>query len=198
LTALSPVDIVTYAVYLLGGAAKRVDTEDVAVKASEIAPGRFSWSKYPDQINLELVRVFLSDAKKPDKGQLLIGSGKTGWSLTPAGLDWVDDQKAAIQGSLLMTSPVRDSRKQSPGLTRYRNEKARIERTEAWDKWVGGRHHSLSEADAREVFRIDPYTDQRMLTEKMSRLLDLLRNDESLQAFLNVLVTLLPIRSDSQ
>ena len=39
--------------YLLGGETRRVDTEDIAVKANELAPGRFAWKKYPDQINLE-------------------------------------------------------------------------------------------------------------------------------------------------
>jgi hypothetical protein len=174
-----------------------VDTEDVAVKAAEIAPGRFAWSKYPDQINLELVRVFLSDAKKPEKGRLVIGSGKTGWSLTPAGLDWVREQAEAIEASLQTTSPVRESRRQSPALTRYRNEKVRIERSAAWDKWLRGNHDLLTEADAREVFRIDAYTDQRMQTEKMSRLLDLLRDDPPVLSFLNSLAVLLRVRSDS-
>lgn len=57
-------EIVTLAVYLLGGEAKVIDTEDVAVKANEIAPGRFTWRKFPEQINIENVRTFLSDAKK--------------------------------------------------------------------------------------------------------------------------------------
>src|SRR5689334_18326851 len=64
LTKLSQAEIVSLAVYRLGGAQRAVDTEDVAVEAHRIAPGRFSWKKYPDQINLELIRVFLSDAKK--------------------------------------------------------------------------------------------------------------------------------------
>jgi len=48
-------EIVTIAVFLLGGESHAVDTEDIAVKANEIAPGRFSWRKYPDQINIETV-----------------------------------------------------------------------------------------------------------------------------------------------
>ena len=53
--------IVTVAVYLLGGEARYIDTEDVAMKANELAPGRFSWIKYRDQINIkESVRLPLS------------------------------------------------------------------------------------------------------------------------------------------
>jgi hypothetical protein len=84
--ALSNHQIVTLAVYLLGGDAQRIETEDIAVKANELAPGRFAWRKYPDQINIENVRTFLSDAKKPKNGAYLIEAGKDGWILTEAGL----------------------------------------------------------------------------------------------------------------
>ena len=40
-------EIVTLAVYLLGGERQRVDTEDIAVKANELASGRFTWRRYP-------------------------------------------------------------------------------------------------------------------------------------------------------
>lgn len=50
-------EIVTLAVYLLGGHAQRVDTEDVAVKANALAPGRFTWRKYASQINLDAGRM---------------------------------------------------------------------------------------------------------------------------------------------
>ncbi|MFZ0829061.1 MAG: hypothetical protein WAO02_16730 [Verrucomicrobiia bacterium] len=52
--ALSNHEIVTLAVYLLGGDSKRIDTEDIAVKANELAPGRFNWRKYRDQTAAQL------------------------------------------------------------------------------------------------------------------------------------------------
>jgi hypothetical protein len=62
---LSNHEIVTLAVYLLGGGTHHIDTEDIAIRANALAPGRFTWRKYPGQINIENVRTFLSDAKKP-------------------------------------------------------------------------------------------------------------------------------------
>ena len=85
-------EIVTLAAYLLGGDVRHVDTEDVAFKASELAPGRFAWRKYPDQINLEIIRVYLSDAKKLAKGGYLIRSGADGWLLTEKGVRFAKDQ----------------------------------------------------------------------------------------------------------
>src|SRR5258708_24683659 len=87
-TDASQVEIVTLAVYLCGGGVKMVDTEDAAVKANELAPGRFSWRKYPEQINIELVRSYLSAAKR--RAGYLNGTGTQGWSLTPAGLAWAE------------------------------------------------------------------------------------------------------------
>jgi hypothetical protein len=73
---LSNIEIVTIAVYLLGGDSKYVDTEDIAFKANELAPGRFTWRKYPEQINIDNIRKRLSDAKSENKGGYLLGSFK--------------------------------------------------------------------------------------------------------------------------
>ena len=74
----SNIEIVTIAVYLLGGDSKYVDTEDIAIKTNELAPGRFTWRKYPEQINIDNVRKRLSDAKNVKKGGFLLGSFKKG------------------------------------------------------------------------------------------------------------------------
>src|SRR5262249_5280318 len=97
LDKLKNTELVTWAVYLLGGDQRRIDTEDIAVKAFQLAPSRLAWRKYPDQINLELVRVSLSDAKKAEQGGLLTGSGRTGWSLTQKGLMWLRSSRAKLE-----------------------------------------------------------------------------------------------------
>src|SRR5688500_18667846 len=80
--------LVVVATFLAGGHQSSVDTEDIAMKSNEIAPGRFSWRKYPTQINIDTVRKRLWDATKPEKGALLIGSERSGWRLTKAGYDF--------------------------------------------------------------------------------------------------------------
>src|SRR5438132_13427511 len=80
-------ELVTLALYRLGGAQRAIDTEDVAMEAHRIGPGWFSWKKYLDQINLELVRINLVHAKE---NGLAIGLGRTGWRLTQKGLKWAE------------------------------------------------------------------------------------------------------------
>src|ERR1700675_4146129 len=93
---LSNHQIVVIAAYLVGSDSKRVDTEDIAVKANEIAPGRFTWRKYPQQINIETVRKRLWDACKPDKGGYILGSEKEGWVLTEAGVKFARKSVGAV------------------------------------------------------------------------------------------------------
>jgi hypothetical protein len=79
-------EIVTLAIYILGGAKQNIDTEDIAMKSYELAPTRFAWTKYKDQVNLVNVRISLSDAKKPKKYGYLCGSLTEGWSLSKKGV----------------------------------------------------------------------------------------------------------------
>jgi hypothetical protein len=87
-----------YCLYLAGGATARVHTEDVALKCWELYPDSFSWTKYPQYPDKDIVRVALTDARKTKYGALLSGrvegqssgSGEQeGWILTESGLTWI-------------------------------------------------------------------------------------------------------------
>src|SRR5262249_50821616 len=101
--------IVTLAVYLLGGDRSTVDTEDVAVMAKELAPGRFTWRRHKAQINLELIRVYLSDAKKVAHGVLLRGSGNSGWALTARGLAFAKPAAETVDPRQLAQRAIKPS-----------------------------------------------------------------------------------------
>ena len=182
MTEFSQVEVVTLAVLLAGGDQRSVDTEDVAVKAHEIGPGRFSWRKYPTQINLELVRVYLSDAKKPDKGELLSGSGRTGWKLTQAGLKWAKTAEAQLGQATLGRGRER-SRAGSVDENRWRRERARILSTAAWKRWSRS-ETELAVADIRQVFRIDSYAVGELRETKIARLRALFEDDDEIRPFL--------------
>jgi len=173
--------LVTLAVYLLGGATAAIDTEDVAVKVNELAPGRFAWRKYSDQINLELVRVYLSAAKS--RGNYLTGSGRTGWTLTSQGLTWAE----SAAPSLLDRDLTRRREERQAGSideSRWRRERARVTRTAAWLKWVDGSAGAITEREAAEVFRIDSYAIGRTRDLKVARLHEMFRDDPDLSDFI--------------
>jgi len=107
-------EMVVYALYALGGATKRFHTEDIALKCFELWPSAFSWTKYPQYPDKDIVRVALTDARKEKFGYLVVGrTGQTrgqsnltkrqragdGWSLTDAGISWSEENKKRFESS---------------------------------------------------------------------------------------------------
>lgn len=178
---LSQGQLVTLAAYLLGGEKRILDTEDIAIKVNQIAPGRFTWRKYADQINLELVRVYLSDAKKLSKGGLISGSGKTGWSITAAGRNWIRESGKAILESTMRTGKRSLPKTSSPSETRRQLERKRIQSTRAWTQWQ--KNGDISLRDAMEVFRIDSYAHGRTRDLKIGRVREMFEEDRELKSF---------------
>jgi hypothetical protein len=182
LTPLTQVELVTWAVYLLGGSQRRIDTEDVAIKVFDLAPKGFSWRKYPTQINLELVRVNLSNAKKVEYGELLAGSGRTGWSLTMKGLMWLRAEGSELRKRHRVAS-TRQSRAGSIDANRRTRERKRIVAMPAWSRWADG-DRSVVTDEAREVFRIDSYSTASVREAKITRMRAMFSDDEQISAFL--------------
>ncbi|MCG3776139.1 MAG: hypothetical protein JW395_2988 [Nitrospira sp.] len=183
LTTFKPTELLTWVVHDLGGAERRVDTEDVAVRAFEVAPNRFGWRKYPQHINLELVRVYLSDAKKQEHGRLLTGSGKSGWSLTQRGLDWLRSVELVLESGPVNPALSRPRRAGSVDTQRRDREARRLKTLAAWFRWVGHDQKVVDE-ELRAVFRIDSYSTPAALEAKVTRLRAMLTDDDELSAFL--------------
>jgi len=185
LPRLKATELVTWAVFQLGGDQRHIDTEDVAVKVFQFAPKRFGWRKYPDQINLELVRVYLSDAKKTEHGELLSGSGRTGWRLTRKGLAWLASAQRGLD-TYEKDQPVDRSRAGSVDSSRRDREYKRILSLPAWVRWAEG-DRAVILAHAREVFRLDSYATPSVRESKLTRLKAMFADDEELSQFLTYL-----------
>lgn len=150
-----------------------VDTEDIAVKANQLAPGRFCWRKYRDQINIENVRTFLSDAKKPKNGQLLVGSGKEGWMLTEKGFKFAKDRIDELEATDL--TRVRQTSEEKKWTAR---EKSRILLTPAYEKFIKGDPESITVQEAETLFRIDDYVREKARERRILRILNAFSDDD--------------------
>jgi hypothetical protein len=179
----SNTELVTLAVYLLGGRDRYVDTEDVAMKTHELSPGRFSWRKYPGQINLELVRVRLSEAKSEAHGALIRGSTPRGWTLSPRGLEWAS---GIAEESAMLQPDLHGERARGGSVDSQRNdrERARVVASCAWAKWPDNAD-SISLAEAQEVFRIDSYATGDLRETKVDRLKKRFLEDPALSSFIS-------------
>jgi hypothetical protein len=165
---LTNTEVVTLAVFLVSGDGRPADTEDVAVKAHAIAPGRFAWRKYPDQINIEHVRAYLSDAKKAKKGAYLTGTGREGWRLTEAGC-------AFAQAHVGRAGGAGPSRKHLPPAEE--RERRRLLASDAFRAFQGGGAAAVAPRQAEAFFRIDDYVVGDSRRRKVGRLVALFDSD---------------------
>lgn len=167
--AVTKWEVVVLALEDAGGLDGAVDTEDVAMAAFSLAPTSFSWRKYPDQIDLDSVRVSLTDACKDKYGGLAVGSVGKGWYLSDAGADWLSQQGKRKRRELGSASPEKrlDARIESAHLGR---EVARVKATRAFRQWSEGAQ--INTRDAAAVFRIDRYTSDKDRTLKMRRVVE--------------------------
>jgi hypothetical protein len=178
-------ELVVVAALLAGAKTASVDTEDIAIKANELAPGRFTWRKYKDQINIDTVRKRLWDATKPEKGSLLIGSEKTGWRLTKAG--FVFARRYIKAGPVAQAIP-RASQSESVARTR---ELRRMSNEEAARKFRSGEHDSITKSDAEHFFRIDDYVTGKSRAAKLERFRIMAANNRELTHTIDFLTKLL-------
>ncbi|MFM9954655.1 MAG: hypothetical protein ACKVVO_11405 [Opitutaceae bacterium] len=92
-------ELVTLAGFLRCGYAKTVDLEDVAMEVNRLAPERFTWRKYADQINVKNVDAFLWDAKKVKKGSLVVNPERDHWTLTETGGVFAREKIGQLEGA---------------------------------------------------------------------------------------------------
>jgi hypothetical protein len=165
-------EIVALATYLAGGDRKPVDTEDIAMKANEIAPGRFAWRKYKNQIDLELVYKHLWDLTKPDKGSYVVGTKNEGWRMTDAGTDFAE----RTVGKLKNLKQAREKRpKKEEGW--IKRERARMQTESAYTKVKDGRESELTQGEAERFFRLNEYVIGEARTRKIRQAEDDFRDD---------------------
>lgn len=167
--------LVVLATFLAGGDSGYADTEDIAVAAAKLAPGRFSWRKYPDQIDIDAVRRRLVDVARPEFGGHITGSERQGWLLTEAGLAFVRAHEGHLHGS--MEAHVKLSRGEQTWLTR---ERSRMLGEVAFQKWQEQGIGAVAANEAERFFRIDDYVVGKARTARIERARDAFRIDPEL------------------
>lgn len=168
--------IVVLAAYLAGASQTLTDTEDIAIKANDLAPGRFSWRKYREQINIEAVRKRLYDAAKASKGGLISGSEREGWLLTTAGLIFCEEHKSILETGL--KSAPRLAAKER---TWQHREGARMISESAYKKWAAGAYQEITKLEAERFFGVDDYIKGIARKKRIERAKEIFRGDLRLE-----------------
>jgi hypothetical protein len=165
-------DITVMAVYELGGALHFVHLEDVAMRAAELAPRRFRWKKYPEQINLESVRISLKDELGSSQCRVL-GGIKYGWMLTPNGISWSINANRIRNGTNLIAQINREV------------EQAR--KTVAFQKALFNKARDVTSTEIGQFLRVDSYFTVRNRIERVAALNNAAVIDSQLHSVLDSL-----------
>ena len=167
----------TVALFQLGGAHSTIHTEDVAVRLEKVTPGMFSWQKYRDRTDKELVRVALSDARL--KAGYVIGSHSKGWMLTPAGLNFAEGH--------VLVEPVRSSQRRSTDDVQRDRERGRLTGTEAFAKMTARNGDGISADEVDAFFRLNVYLRGESREKKIARIENQFGNDSELGELIRLL-----------
>lgn len=165
--ALSSKMAALVALYDLGGARRAVDTEDVAMRAAQVAPKAFRWKRYPEQVHLERVRVALMHNKE-NSPALVSGGGRDGWQLTQEGL------KACLT--------LRGDRSSTSS-----EDVKRITFSEAFAAWQRGGEDAVGRTDVLELLRVNDYFPESKRRERAVAFMNAAADDPELEPFVAAL-----------
>lgn len=177
-------ELATIGVFLLGGETKPIDLEDIAMKMDELAPGRFTWRKFPTQINIKSVEDSLWDAKKVKNGKYVLKLNKEEWLLTEKGVGFARRGVKGLKGANVSRKTLSEKEKNW-----MRSERERMLDSLAFAKFRAGELDGVGEQEAEAFFRLDSYVTGRAREQKLLRLLNAFGEDPELGEAVKALET---------
>lgn len=148
------------ALLVQGGDRAPIDTENVAIEADRLAPGRFRWRKFKEHIDLGLVRNGLQDARKKS---LVDGGAHRGWVLTPDGM------KEASSLLPELADPSTRKRVATEQKQWEARERSRLLAEPAFQIALEKGAAALTTRDVLRLFKLDEYTSPERRSERLRR-----------------------------
>ena len=182
----SNIDVVVLALAQLGGATKKVNSEEVAARSFELAPAQFSWQlpKYrkrgwPDKRVAEKALVHAMTTKD---GSLVHGNCarelvKDGWQLTPKGSEWIVEHEERIAEGLAAVSAKIPKREAQRFCKQIKNDPL-------FKKYAAGKLGSASTYEFTDLLVCSPDAPQETIQLKLQRLFStaqLVKDDDILE-----------------
>ena len=184
ITSLTNGELAVIAVANLGGRLNPIDLEDIAIELLKIAPSRFSLRKYPDQVDIHLVRVSLSHISVEKEPHLLSGSIKTGYMISPDGLEWLESNEKSI------TSIQINKYRKGSNLHSLDVEINRIKKTKSFKLLKEGDLQNLTINSLYEYLRINEYFSPKKVLSRINIIRNAAANDEDIKTTWRVLETM--------
>jgi hypothetical protein len=175
LSPLAHHEVLALALLELGGDRQFIDIEHVAVEASRISPGRFTWVHYPDQINIHNIKTCLWKAKADPQGGYFLGSDAQGWMLTERGADLARSLTDRLGRAVSARSPANARQKHW-----LRGERARLLASDAFRHYSATGVEAVTIPEMEAFFRLNDYVSDDARDRKITRLVNTFRDDPQL------------------
>ena len=179
---LSNQEIVTIALYNLGGGIGSFSIELIATEADKLAPGRFRWKTNPEMISDSNTWDALSNARK--KKYILQQSQEKNtdsYMLTEEGIKFAKQNLNKVKNFDQSKVRIPVSREL------YDNTKSRLQATEAYKKMTSNRANEISSREYNDFFRLNNYMKNTQKNEKIQKIKNLFLADKELKKVIDEL-----------
>ena len=124
-------DVFVWALYLLGGADKDVDVEEIYLKCFELAPARLGWRTHPEIADYKKTSKALQSIEATTHVGLLHRPHKYSRRLTLEGIKWVEAYRAILEKNY--SKQIVQASKTTNQHERKRHE---LKKSDAWAKFL--------------------------------------------------------------
>jgi len=124
-------DVFVWALYLLGGADKDVDVEEIYLKCFELAPARLGWRTHPEIPDYKKTSKALQSIEATTHVGLLHRPHKYSRRLTLDGIKWVENYRAILEENYSKTV-VRASK----ATNQHERKRHELKKSDAWAKFL--------------------------------------------------------------
>jgi hypothetical protein len=124
-------DVFVWALYLLGGADKDVDVEEIYLKCFELAPARLGWRTHPEIPDYKKTSKALQSIEATTHVGLLHRPHKYSRRLTLEGIKWVEAYRSILEKNY--SKAIVQASKTTNQHERKRHE---LKKSDAWAKFL--------------------------------------------------------------
>ena len=179
---LSNQEIVTIALYNLGGGIGSFDIESIAKQEDKIAPGRFRWRTDPNMISDSNTWDALSNARKKK------------YILQQAQEKNTDSYLLTEEGIKFSKNNIKKIKSFDQGKIRiavskeiFDNTKARLQSSIAYKKVLENKINEISSREFNDFFRLNDYMKKNQKNEKIQKIKNLFISDKEFKKIIDLI-----------
>jgi hypothetical protein len=171
-------DVFVWALYLLGGADKDVDVEEIYLKCFELAPARLGWRTRPDLPDYKKASKALQSIEAKTHVGLVLRPHEYSRRLTSEGVRWIETYSAILERNY-QSGPVAASATNN----KYENRRTAIKMDPVWSAYLRS-PENLTSVDLASILQCgaaSPDATWKSRINDLKRISDVLQDAEIME-----------------